>query len=889
MAVNIGPRIGIEGEAEYRKSIQNIIQQQKTLKAEMQATASAWDKSTSAEKKAQQTKETLTKQVEAQEKRVKELSKMLKESADKYGENDTRTLKWKEALANATTELNKMEAELKDIPSSLDIMGKKMEENGEKLQKVGESIEGAGRKLAPFSAAAAGGLTYAVKTAADFEAQMDKVQAISGASAEQMEALSASAREWGSNTKFSATEAGQGFEYMAMAGWKTEEMLAGIGPILNLATAAGEDLGVTSDIVTDALTAFGLSAQDAGHFADIMAAASSNANTNVTMLGESFKYAAPVAGAMGYSAEDVAIALGLMANSGIKASQAGTSLRNVFQRMAKPTKESAAAMERLGLSLTDEEGNMLSFMEIMEQLRDSMAGINMPTEEFQQRLEELDQQLADKTITQKEYNKTLDEYLQQTYGAEGAEKARAAAMLGGSRAMAGLLAIANASEADFAKLSAAVTNSSNEMAMLKDGSVIPLTEALASGQEVIATYSGSADAMAAVMKDNLNGQMTELKSAIDELAISIGNILMPSLLGMVDKLKEGVAVLNSLDPEVQKTIATVGVIVAALAPVLIIVGKVITAVGTIAKAVAKLIPLIKGAGAVIAGINPVVLAVAAGIAALITIGVELYKNWDYIKEKAKEFAENVSAKWKLTCDILKGNIEKLKTDAINAWETIKTRTITAVESIKAKVTTAWEAIKSKLSAVMESIKTKVLLVWENLKTGIGNKIENIKTAVSQKFESIKEKIRTIMDGAIDIVRNAVDRLKGLFDFTWELPRIKLPHFSVSGEFSLVPPSAPHIDVDWYSKAMRDGVILNKPTIFGAQNGRLMGGGEAGPEVVVGASSLFDMIRGAVATTNNYGGNNVYVYGAPGQDVKELAREIADIINADISAEGAAFA
>lgn len=889
MAIDIGPKIGLKGEAEFRKAINNIIQQQKTLKAEMKETASAWDKSTSAEEKATKTKENLSKQIDVQKKRIEELDKMLKASAEKYGENDTKTLKWKEALANATTELNKMEAELKDIPSSLDIMGKKMEENGEKLQKVGESVEGVGRKFAPFSAAAAGGLTYAVKTAADFEAQMDKVQAISGASAEQMEALSASAREWGSNTKYSATEAGQGFEYMAMAGWKTEEMLAGIGPILNLATAAGEDLGTTSDIVTDALTAFGLSAQDAGRFADIMAAASSNANTNVTMLGESFKYAAPVAGAMGYSAEDVAIALGLMANSGIKASQAGTSLRNVFQRMAKPTKESAAAMERLGLSLADENGNMYSFMEIMEQLRDSMAGINMPTEEFQQRLDELDQQLSDGTITQKEYDKTLGEYLQQTYGAEGAEKARAAAMLGGARAMAGLLAIANASEADFAKLSAAVTNSSNEMAMLKDGSVIPLTEALASGQEVIATYSGSADAMAAVMKDNLNGQMTELKSAIDELAISIGNTLMPSLLGMVDKLKEGVAVLNSLDPEVQKTIATVGVIVAALAPVLIIVGKVITAVGTIAKAVGKLIPLIKGAGAVIAGINPVVLAVAAGIAALITIGVELYKNWDYIKEKAKEFSETVSTKWRLLCDILKGNIEKLKTDFTTAWETIKTRTITAVESIKAKVTTAWEAIKAKLSAVMESIKTKVLAIWENLKSGIGNKIENIKTAVSQKFESIKEKIRTIMDGAIDIVRSAVDRLKGLFDFNWELPKIRLPHFSISGDFSLSPPSVPHIDVDWYAKAMQNGIIMTQPTIFGQQGGRYLAGGEAGPEVVVGARSLVDMIRGAVATTNNFGGNTVYVYGAPGQDVKELAREIADIINADISAEGAVFA
>jgi hypothetical protein len=228
---------------------------------------------------------------------------------------------------------------------------------------------------------------------------------------------------------------------MAMAGWKTDDMLNGLEGIMNLAAASGEELGTTSDIVTDALTAFGMSADESAHFADILAAAASNSNTNVSMMGESFKYAAHVAGALGYSAEDVAVALGLMANSGIKADQAGTSLRNMFNRMAKPTKESAAAMDRLGIELYDGEGEMFTFREIMDQLRASMSEINMPLEDYNAALDELDEQLADGTLTQKKYDAALEELNLQAFGAEGAEKARAAAMLGGTRAMSGLLAI----------------------------------------------------------------------------------------------------------------------------------------------------------------------------------------------------------------------------------------------------------------------------------------------------------------------------------------------------------------------------------------------------------------------------------------------------------------
>lgn len=251
---------------------------------------------------------------------------------------------------------------------------------------------------------------YAVKVGSDFEAGMSKVSAISGAAGADFEKLSDKAKEMGAKTKFSAAEAASAFEYMAMAGWKTEDMLSGIEGVMDLAAASGESLAVTSDIVTDALTAFGMSAKESGHFADVLAAASSNANTNVSMMGETFKYVAPVAGALGFSAEDTAVAIGLMANSGIKAGQAGTSLRSIMTRLAKPTDDVAIAMDELGISITNSDGSMKSLNEIMGDLRSGFAGLSE------------------------------------------AEKTNMAATIGGQEAMSGLLAIVNASDGDFRKL-----------------------------------------------------------------------------------------------------------------------------------------------------------------------------------------------------------------------------------------------------------------------------------------------------------------------------------------------------------------------------------------------------------------------------------------------------
>ncbi|WMJ81976.1 phage tail tape measure protein [Clostridium sp. MB40-C1] len=256
-----------------------------------------------------------------------------------------------------------------------------LQRHSEKLKSMGGKITNVGKNLTTHVSLPLAGIGIAAsKVGMDFEAEMSKVQAISGATGEDFKKLKAKAEEMGAKTKFSATESAEGLEYMAMAGWKTQDMLDGLPPILNLAIASGEELGSTSDIVTDALTAFGLKAKDAGMFSDVLAAASSNANTNVGMMGATFQYAAPVAGALGYSVQDTAIAIGLMANAGIKADKAGTAIRTGLTNLVKPTDNMADAMDKYGISVEDTHGKMKPFRQLIVELREKLGKLDKATQ-----------------------------------------------------------------------------------------------------------------------------------------------------------------------------------------------------------------------------------------------------------------------------------------------------------------------------------------------------------------------------------------------------------------------------------------------------------------------------------------------------------------------------
>ena len=1046
------------------------------------------------------------------------LSSQLSTSESQITKTETAITKQEAAVNQSKAALTEMEAELKNVNAEL--ARAPFDGYAAKAEKVGGTLTSVGQKLLPLSTSIAGLGVAAVKTTADFDSEMSKVSAISGATGTDLDKLRGKAREMGAKTKFSASEAAQGMQYMAMAGWKTQDMMDGLEGIMNLAAASGEDLASTSDIVTDALTAFGLSAKDSSHFSDILAAASSNANTNVSMMGETFKYAAPVLGSLGYTAEDAALAIGLMANAGIKSSQAGTSLRGAITNLAKPTDTVAAAMDKYGISLTDSSGKMLSLRELMEQLRQKLGGLSE------------------------------------------AEQAQAAAALFGKNAMSGMLAIINGSDKDFEKLAGAIDN-----------------------------CDGSSEKMANTMNDNLQGQITILMSQLQELAISFGEILMPKIRDIVTHIQNFVDKLNAMDEGQKETILRIGMFVAALAPMLMVLGKVITslrlitspaaiAVGAIAAITAVIIHLwntnedfrntitaiwqkikdafttfaagiserlsalgitfsdvtsaiktiwdgfcnllapvleaafntiaiaLQTAFNVILGIWDVFSAVFSGdwsgaweavkgIFSSVWDGLKEYfstiigavkgvadvflgwfgTNWETVWNGVKTFFEGiwngissffegiwngistfcttvwngivtnvtafcttvhdtistifnavkdvVSNVWEtiknvvqvaimFIVEVIKAAFELITvpfrfiwencrdtiisvwetiksavqtainfvkdniitpvmnaisttittvwnaiqttfTTVINAiksavqtawnfmkdnvitpvmnaisttittvWNTIKTTFTTVINAIKSAVQTAWNFMKdSVITPVMNGIKTVITTVWNAIKTAVQTVVNAIKTTVQTVFNAVKTTVTTIwnaiktgtstawnavktavttpinaaksavtsaingikstissvwnsvksatsstwnaiktaittpINAAKTAVGNAISAIRSKFNFSWSLPHLKLPHPSISGSFSLNPPSVPHFSISWY----KNGGIMTKPTAFGAAGDTLLAGGEAGAEAILPLKQFYDRLGDmldkkldAIMT-----GTTVYVY------------------------------
>ena len=476
-------------------------------------------------------------------------------------------------------------------------------------------------------------------------------------------------------TKFSASEAAEAMNYMAMAGWKTEDMLSGIEGVMNLAAASGEDLATTSDIVTDALTAFGLSAQDSGHFADVLAAASSNANTNVSMMGETFKYCAPIAGALGFSVEDTAEAIGLMANAGIKSTQAGTSLRTIMTNLSGEVKICGENIGEVTVATTNADGSMRDLSDILADCRTAFSGLSE------------------------------------------SEKAAAAESLVGKNAMSGFLALMNAGEGDIAKLSGAIDN-----------------------------CNGAAQSMADTMNNNLEGQLTILKSQLQELAISFGEILLPAVKKIVGWVQGFIDVLNSLPDGVKETIVTVALIAAALGPVLIIIGKIITAVGTIMTIVPKVVGVIKAVKTAFLALNatmlanPIVLIIAA-IAALVAAFIYLWNNCD-------EFRQFWIDLWESIKEIAVAVWEALKEFFAAAWEFIKTTAETVWNGLASFFTGLWEGIKNTFSLAADMVVNPQVNAGQMAMAGGGT----VSSADMSSFVSaIKDAVSSAGGGSGDIV------------------------------------------------------------------------------------------------------------------------------------------
>lgn len=571
----------------------------------------------------------------------------------------------------------------------------KIDVAGQKMEAVGNSIAGAGKKMMGVTTVIGGVGVAAVKTAADFDSAMSQVAAVSGATGKDFDALRNKAREMGAKTKFSATEAAEAMNYMAMAGWKTEDMLDGIEGVMNLAAASGEDLATTSDIVTDALTAFGLSAKDSGHFADILAAASSNANTNVSMMGETFKYCAPIAGALGFSAEDTAEAIGLMANAGIKSSQAGTALRTIMNNLAGDVKISGKAIGDVTIATTKADGSMRDLSDILSDCRSAF-----------------------RNLTE-------------------SEKAQAAESLVGKNAMSGFLALMNAGQGDIDKLSSAIDN-----------------------------CDGSAEKMATTMQDNLAGQLTILKSQLQELAISFGDILMPAIRSIVSKLQGFVDKLNGMDEGTKRTIVTIALLVASIGPLLVIIGTAISKIGVamqgfvkLANGISKLKVAVQGGtgvlgklGAALGGISAPVLAVVAVIAVLVAAFVHLWKT-------NEGFRDAIIGTWNRIKDTISGFCQGI-VDRLNALGFQFTDIVDVLKTV-------WDGFCQVLAPIFEGVFNNIANILSTV-TGVITGILDVFIGIftgnwSQAWTGVKEIFSSIWNGISSFFTNILNVIKGVAD------------------------------------------------------------------------------------------------------------------------------
>ena len=823
----------LQMNAQKQEALNGKLEAAKAIYGENSAEVQSWaTKLTNAKTEQQQLEAQLnqcTKELEEQAKAEEQAKTPLEQLNTKIGEQKAQLEKLETEYKNVALEQGTGSKEAQELKGKIDQLNSELGENESKLKQVDDALESAGNEA---DKSANGGwsvlnqviadlATNAIQQAInklqdfaketmnlgiDFSSSMSNVQAISGATGDEIALLEQKARDLGATTVYSASDVADGFGYMAMAGWDTQQMMDGIAGVLNLAASSGEDLATTSDIVTDALTAFGMEAGDAGRLADVMAAASSNANTNVSMLGESFKYVAPVAGALGFSAEDTAVALGLMANSGIKASQGGTALRTMLTNMAKPTDDMAYAMEQLGVSLSDDEGNMYSLHEVMDQLRSGFGELMMSEEDFNEEQALLQQALDDGTISQTDYNSQMDDLIERAYGAEGAEKARYAAMLAGKEGMSGLLAIVNASEEDYGKLTAAINNSSEGM--------------------------GAAAEMAGIMNDNLGGDIKEMNSALEELKLKIFDSIQEPMRQIVQ------FITGSVVPAATQTLQFIQQHSTAIGILAGVIGIIVTAMllqnavqavqaAMNAAEAASLGALISAklasAAASWAALAPYI-AIVAAIAAVIAIIVICVTHWEQIKQAVIEAAQ-------MAC-----------TNATAAWNKLMADLGSITDSIKSAMQTAWQTIKDNIITPVQDAYSNVVQKITDLKSSIEQKINDMRDKVQSTFDSIREKMESPIQSAKDTIDGIISTIKGWFPLSIGriLDDIKLPHFSISGEFSINPPSVPHFDIDWYAA----GAIFDAPTLIPTMYG-LKGVGEAGPEAVSPISVLQRYVGAAV--------------------------------------------
>lgn len=714
---------------------------------------------------------------------------------------------YKKHIAGITIEI---EGDTSKLVKSLDQVSSKVERVGKKIEGVGKDLT---RNLTVPIVTAAG---VAVGKFAEVDKTMTLTNQTMGNTADEAQLLNKAMEEAASNSVFGMNDAANASLNFARAGLDATEAANALAPAMNLAAGEGGDLDTVSAGLVGTINGFGDSFESAEHYADVFANACNNSALDVNSLSDAMSIAAPIFNAAGYSVEDAALYMGVMANAGIDANTAATSLKTGMARLVKPAKEGAVWMERLGIEVTNADGSMKDSVTIQSELHDAFS--------------------------------TLSE----------SEQLAAASAIFGKNQMSNWLALINTAPEEVSSLSSALET------------------------------EGTTAEMADAMMGGFGGSIEKLKSSVDVLMTSLGGLIAQYLTPVIEKVQGAVDAFMSLDDETKEHIIKIAGIVAAVGPVLIIIGKVVTGIGSIISVASGLI-------AAIGALNAPIVLIIAGLTALVAAGVWVYKHWDELKEGAKQLGEVFSKVW--------GDITKKVTEA---WENVKTKTSEAMNNIKDKIANSqiaqaaskvWDAMKKTASDAFSSIKRAYDEHGGGLKGAVAASMEAIKqyyqagfnfidNLTGGKLSAIRDKVSNVFSSIVDHVRNAVDRIRNAFNFDWHLPHIELPHFSISGRFSLDPPEVPHFSIDWYKKAMNSAYMLNGATIFGASGGHLLGGGEAGSEMIIGTNKLMQMI-GQAKGGNTY--NNQFVINGVDRDPQELAQEISYYLDMQLQRTSEVFA
>lgn len=625
-------------------------------------------------------------------------------SKEQYDALQREIVETEQDLKNLETQANQSATAVQKIAAT-----------GEKFKTVGDNISSAGQKLLPVTAGVTALGTASVTTAANFESSMSQVQAtmgitkdamstVNGQSVNTMDTLSKLAKKMGAETAFSASECAEALNYLALAGYDTQQMCDTLPTVLNLAAAGDIALADASDMVTDAMSALGMGVDEAETMVDQMAKTASTTNTSVAQLGEGILTIGATAKSIKGGTAELNTALGILANNGIKGAEGGTHLRNIILSLQNPTDKAAAQMEALGLSVYDSEGNMRSMNDILGDLNKSMDGMTS----------------AEKSnIISTIFNKT-----------------------------------------DLSSVNALLANTGETWDSL---------------QKSITDSGGAAQQMADTQLDNLQGQITILKSALEGLAISFGELLMPAIKQIVGWVQKFVDWLNGLSEGTKKTVVTIALLAVALGPVLIVIGKVISAVGTIMTIVPKIagvINTVKGAFAALNTTmlaNPIVLIIAA-IAALVAAFIYLWNNCDGFRQFWIDLWENVKQVAITVWNAIKAFFSQV-------WEAIKTIFSTVFEVIKTLVTTYFNLYKTIIETVFNVIKTVITTIWNAIKgvfTTVFNVIKTLVTTYFNIYKTIIQTVLTVIQTVITTVWNTIktvittvlNAIKTIFSTVW---------------------------------------------------------------------------------------------------------------------------